>query len=105
MIDFLSQWVHADVALAIVMAINIVIFAGALMICAEALGRPLSNNHALLLSLTIILGSFVPSDSETVNYYNMAVNRLTFGSTCYIAIMLVQFYGYISGIIRKKDTK
>jgi len=106
MIDTLSQWVHPDVALVITIMTNITILACALWICVRViLNCSIKVTHALMLSITLIMASFVPIDNETVNYYNMSDNRLIFSLYCFSVLNLVLLYDYIFGDLRKKDKK
>ena len=78
-------------ALLISIIANIAMLAFVLWLCAdEVFNYPLNIQNALLLSITFIMASYVPSDAESLNLYNMSDNRLYFYVTSMLFIILVR---------------
>jgi len=96
MIDSLSNLVHIDVALAIIVIFNIIMPSVLLWVISRVVFRhPLLFLHSLVLSIVFMMLSFVPSDKVVVNYYNMGDNRFDFYVRPFLICLVILAYDCI----------
>lgn len=93
MIDLLSHWLHPNVALSIVVAMNINMLALAGRTSYSSYKKNGMNvDTSLVCAIAFIMGSYDPSHENVVNFFNMGDNRFVFSTICISAIGLIKGY-------------